>query len=106
MATPTVLIVGGSGFIGCALAVRLAHSGARVLVPTRRFGQVNAPLRTLPNVEYLPADVHEPAVLVQLMAGVDIVVNLVGILQGSPADFQHAHVDLTRKIIAACQQAG
>ncbi len=106
MTTPSVLVIGGSGFIGTALTVRLAQGNSRVRVPTRRFGRISADLRVLSNVEYRQADVHDPVALAQLMAGVDVVVNLVGILQGSPADFQRAHVELTGKIIAACQQAG
>lgn len=106
MTTPSIVVFGGSGFIGRSLAVHLTQIGARVLIPTRRLGSVKPALRALPGIECRGADVHDPTELAQLVAGRDVVINLVGILQGSPADFQHAHVELTRKIIAACQQAG
>ncbi|MDR3413344.1 MAG: complex I NDUFA9 subunit family protein [Formivibrio sp.] len=106
MAAPLVVIFGGSGFIGTALTRALSQVPVRVLIPTRRLGRIGTDLRALPNVEYRGADVHDPAVLSQLVSGADVVINLVGILQGSPADFQHAHVDLTVKITAACRQAG
>lgn len=106
MTTPSIVVFGGSGFIGRSLAVQLTQIEAKVLIPTRRLGSVKPSLRALPGIECRGADVHDPAELAQLVAGRDVVINLVGILQGSPADFQHAHVELTRKIIAACQQAG
>lgn len=106
MATPSIVMFGGSGFIGRRLAVQLAQIEAKVLIPTRRLGSVKPSLRTLPGIECREADIHDPAELSQLVAGREIVINLVGILQGSAADFQRAHVEVTGKIIAACQQAG
>lgn len=102
----TVLVIGGSGFIGSALVRRLSQSGCRVVVPTRNPDRVPAALQRLPQVEYRQADVHDPAMLSDLMAGSDVVINLVGILQGRPADFMRAHVELTAKIVAACEQSG
>lgn len=102
----TVLVIGGSGFIGSALVQRLSQSGCRVLIPTRNPAQIRPALRSLPQVEYRQADVHDPVSLLNLMEGRDAVINLVGILQGSPADFQRAHVELTGKIVSACEQAG
>lgn len=102
----TVLVIGGSGFIGSALVQRLSQSGCHVLIPTRNPAQIRPALRSLPQVEYRQADVHDPVSLLNLMEGWDAVINLVGILQGSPADFQRAHVELTGKIVSACEQAG
>ena len=106
MTISSVLVIGGSGFIGSALVECLAQSDVHVLIPTRHAGKISPHLHALRNVTYRQADVHDPEVLAQLMQGCDVVINLVGILQGSPADFQRAHVDLTAHILAACQQAG
>jgi NADH dehydrogenase len=97
-----ILLIGGSGFIGAAIARRLAAAGHNVTVPSRRPERA-APLRVLPTVEVVAADVHDPAQLAALMQGRDAVINLVGILRG---DFQRAHVDLPRAIATAACAAG
>ncbi|NTV10756.1 MAG: complex I NDUFA9 subunit family protein [Zoogloea sp.] len=110
MKIKNVLLVGGSGFVGSAVAARLVADGLNVLVPTRRLARVGK-LAVLPTVEAVEADVHDPAVLRELMRGQDAVVNLVGILHsrsGQPygPDFARAHVELPGRIVAACRDAG
>lgn len=105
-----VVLVGGSGFVGSAIANRLSEAGVNVLVPTRRSSRARH-LLLLPTVEVIEADVHDPAALTGLFEGTDAVVSLVGILHsrsGSPygADFARAHVELPKKIVAACRAAG
>ncbi|MBI4754744.1 MAG: complex I NDUFA9 subunit family protein [Betaproteobacteria bacterium] len=105
-----VLLVGGSGFLGSHIAHRLAGSGCRVTVPTRRRSRA-AHLLPLPTVDVVEADVHDPHRLAQLMAGQDAVINCVGILHsrsGRPygRDFAQVHVELPRRLVAACRQAG
>ncbi len=105
-----VVIVGGSGFIGSAIANRLCEAGIRVLIPTRRRSRAGHVL-LLPNVEVVEADVHDPAALANLFAGADAVINTVGVLHsrsGTPfgPDFARAHVELPQKIVAACRAAG
>ncbi len=74
-----VLVLGGSGFIGSRLVAHLAGQGRSIVLPTRRA--INARhLITLPSVEAVEADIHDEATLVQLMRGVDAVINLVGVL--------------------------
>ncbi|NMG75304.1 NAD-dependent epimerase/dehydratase family protein [Aromatoleum diolicum] len=104
-----VVLIGGSGFVGRVIANRLSLSGISVLVPTRRRSRAGA-LLPIPTVDVEEADIHDPATLTRLLAGADAVVNLVGILHsrsGSPygADFARAHVELPRKIVAACRAA-
>jgi NADH dehydrogenase len=102
-----VLVLGGSGFVGRALCERLAqsHPGLRLLVPTRRNAHGQA-VRPLPNVDLVTADVHDEATLARLASGCDAVVNLIAILHGSEAAFEHVHVALPRRIVAACRTAG
>jgi NADH dehydrogenase len=52
----------------------------------------------------LEADINDAGALARLVRGHDAVVNLVGVLHGP--DFDAAHVELPRKIVAACRAAG
>lgn len=106
----TVVVFGGSGFIGSHLVAHLAEEGARVVVPTRRYESAKH-LILLPRVEVVEADISDDAVLRRLVAGKDAAINLVGILhsrRGSPygEDFRRAHVELPRRIVAACAAEG
>ena len=44
--------------------------------------------------------------LAALLQGQDLVINLVAVLQGNAARFQHVHVDLPAKLAAACMRTG
>jgi uncharacterized protein YbjT (DUF2867 family) len=104
----TVVVFGGSGFIGSHLVARLAAEGVRVLVPTRRFENAKH-LITLPGVDVLEADLYDSATLRRLVDGRDAAINLVGVLYSRRGDpwgpqFQRAHVELPRKIVDACAE--
>lgn len=107
----TVLVIGGSGFIGSHIVAQLAAAGYSVIVPTRHYEHARH-LLELPTVDQVvEADVHDAAALHQLMQGVDAVINLVGILHSRPGvpygpDFAAAHVELPKKIVAACADTG
>jgi NADH dehydrogenase len=106
MATQRIVVLGGSGFVGSALVARLVASGHRVIVPARRRVHARA-LILLPTVDVVEADIHEPAALARWLAGADAVVNLVGILNEIGAEtFAGVHVELARKVVAACRAAG
>jgi NADH dehydrogenase len=97
-----VLMIGGTGFIGSAIARRLAAQGHVLTLPTRRRERAKH-LTTLPTASVVEADVHDPAVLTRLMRGQDAVISLVGILRGN---FMRAHAELPAKIAAAAKAAG
>jgi len=101
-----ILIIGGTGFIGTQLAEALIERGHTLTLPTRNREKVRKDLITLPGVTVVEANVHDQATLNRLAEGQAAVINLVGILHGSPAAFERAHVTLTEKIIAAAKQAG
>jgi uncharacterized protein YbjT (DUF2867 family) len=107
----SVLLIGGSGFVGGWIANRLAERGIHVTIPTRRRDRTKQ-LILLPTVYMVEADVSDPEVLVSLMRGVDAVINLVGILHDKDSSapygkrFAAAHIELPRKIMAAMKQAG
>ncbi len=105
-----MVVIGGSGFVGAEVVARLAAQNRNVLVPTRRREQARH-LILLPTVDVIEADVHDPAVLRQLIEGQDAVINLVGVLHGDQGipygrAFARAHVELPGKIVAACKQTG
>ena len=106
MAAETILVIGGSGFVGAHVVNRLAAIGHRVIVPTRHPVVAN-PLKLLPTVDLVECDVTRPGVLARLVERASAVVNLVGILNESrAATIAQAHVELPRSIVAACVSAG
>lgn len=104
--TISVLVLGGGGFVGRALCEQLLRdlgADVRITVPTRRLPHAQG-VQSLPGVTVLQADVFRD--LPRLLPGHDAVVNLVAILQGSAAAFEHVHVELPRRIASAMHGAG
>lgn len=109
MSVNCISILGGTGFVGTNLISRLANTVPQVKVLTRRRKRFNS-LKVLSNVDVVEVDIHDEAALEQALAGSDVVINLVGILNQSGSDGPHsfsgAHVDLTKKVINATIRAG
>lgn len=103
MMNPSIVILGGSGFIGrsvCEQLVQQFGGRARITVPTRRLAHAQG-VQSLPGVTVVPCHVHQPAALKAVLAGHEVVINLIAILQGSEAAFEQVHVELPRRIAAA-----
>jgi NADH dehydrogenase len=101
-----VLVLGGTGFVGRHVVARLCTAGHEVVVPTRRLDR-GKPLLMLPTVDVVQKDVHDEKSLKALVSDCDAVVNLVGILHERGREtFARAHVELARKLVAACRAAG
>lgn len=106
MGTNTVLVVGGTGFVGRHVVNRLVSQGYRVLVPARRRESARH-LILLPTVEVIETDLTDPAVLGRLALDAVAVINLVGILTETGREtFERVHVELTRGVIKACKAGG
>jgi uncharacterized protein YbjT (DUF2867 family) len=102
----SVCLVGGSGYVGRSVADHIATSGRRLRVLTRSRPRAMS-ITVLPTAELMVCDPHDPAALDRAFAGMDAVVNLVGILHSSRRQsFRACHVELPRKIAAACSRAG
>jgi uncharacterized protein YbjT (DUF2867 family) len=100
----TVLVTGGTGFIGPHVvhALRARDTPVRALVrnPAR------ATRLAAWGAELCPGDVTDPASLHPACEGVDTVVHLVAIIRGRPADFERVMTEGTRNLVAAAHEAG
>jgi uncharacterized protein YbjT (DUF2867 family) len=100
----TVLVTGGTGFIGPHVvhALRAQDTPVRALVrdPAR------ATRLAAWGVELAVGDVTDPASLPAACEGVDTVVHLVAIIKGRPQDFELVMAQGTRNVVAAAQEAG
>ncbi len=93
-----VLILGGSGFIGGAIAEQLSKRGFEIVVPTRDRDRAKH-LLVLPACEVVVANIFDRAVLQPLIANADCVINLIGILHG---DFDRVHVQFPKMVAELC----
>ncbi|QHE84241.1 complex I NDUFA9 subunit family protein [Hydrogenophaga sp. BPS33] len=101
----SVVVLGGTGFIGRHVCEKLQREGWAITVPTRRA--INAArVQHLPRVTVIETDVHDSGHLLDVLTDHDAVVNLVAILHGSEDDFERVHVELPLSIAEACAAAG
>ena len=106
MTTQQLVILGGTGFVGSHLVRRLAAEGHRIVLLSRNRERRRL-LGVLPGVSVRSADVYDDEALRQHFDGADAVINLIGILNPSgPHTFERVHVELTRRVIAACESVG
>jgi NADH dehydrogenase len=106
MAAQQLVILGGTGFVGSHLLPRLVADGHRIVLLSRNREQ-HRELGVLPGVSVRSADVYDDDALRRYLVGADAVLNLVGILNPrGQHTFQRAHVELTRRLIAACHASG
>lgn len=100
-----VLVLGGTGFVGQHVCEKLNRLQCRVTVATRRLDNARH-LQMLPLVDVVEINAHDSMSLAPLLAGHDAVVNLIGILHGSEAAFEKAHVQLPLELARACEASG
>ena len=104
--TQQLVVLGGTGFVGSHLLPRLAADGHRIRLLSRNRER-HRELGVLPTVSIRSVDVYDGNALRRQFEGADAVINLVGILNAFGSQtFQHAHVELTQRVTAACQAAG
>jgi uncharacterized protein YbjT (DUF2867 family) len=93
-----ILILGGTGFIGSALAESLTKCGHIVTVPTRQRERAKH-LLLLPTCDVIEANVRDGTTLNALVDAHDVVINLIGILHG---DFEAVHVAFPTMVATSC----
>jgi uncharacterized protein YbjT (DUF2867 family) len=100
----TVLVTGGTGFVGPHVvhALRTRDVPVRALVRDRRRGSRLVAW----GAELVEGDVTDPASLRGAFTDVDAVVHLVAIIRGSRADFERVMAQGTRNVVAAAKEAG
>jgi uncharacterized protein YbjT (DUF2867 family) len=100
----TVLVTGGTGFVGG----HVVHALRARDVPVRAL--VREPARATRlgawGVELVRGDVADAASLAAACEGVDAVVHLVAIITGGRADFERVMAQGTRDLVAAAKSAG
>ncbi len=97
-----VLVTGGAGFLGTALARLLTGRGDAVRVLDRAGSDA---LREL-GAELVTGDATDPATLRSAVAGQDVVVHLAGIRRGTDAaEFMRINAEGTRAALEACLAA-
>jgi uncharacterized protein YbjT (DUF2867 family) len=101
MMIKTIVIFGGSGFVGRVLAKKLTDNKMRVKIVTRCEEKAKD-LKTIAGPDFLSViewDYKDQEVLERILLNSDGVVNLVGILvEDKKNSFEKIHVDLTRNL--------
>lgn len=109
MSIKHIAILGGTGFVGRSLCNRLSEEGYKLKILTRNREDNRSDLIILPNLELVQTDIHDLKKLEMHLAGCDVVINLIGILNergNNGKGFRHVHVELVEKLIEACGKVG
>ena len=107
MKSKKIAILGGTGFVGRTLANHLTQKGYELRVLTRNREKNRFDMILLPALELVETNIHDINQLEKSLAGCDMVINLVGILNErgrKGRGFEIVHVELTRTILAACKK--
>jgi uncharacterized protein YbjT (DUF2867 family) len=97
----TVLVTGGTGFVGPKVVRAIRDAGHDVRVLVRKPASA-AGLEATPVV----GDMTDAASVRAAVDGCSHVVHLVAIIKGSPSDFERVMTQGTRSLIAAAKDAG
>jgi uncharacterized protein YbjT (DUF2867 family) len=104
----SIVVLGGTGFLGTRLVARLIKDGHQVTVLSRDREQ-HKHLLVLPGLTLENCDVYADAQLSERFRGKDVVINLIGILNErgfGGGGFRRAHTELTRGVLQAARSAG
>jgi uncharacterized protein YbjT (DUF2867 family) len=104
MSKLNICIIGGTGFVGHSITDRLVDQGHRVKILTRSR-ELHRAMLVLPTVNLVEGDIYDQSFLNQEFTGMDVVINLVGILnqfRGKPT-FEMAHAILPAYVADACK---
>ena len=102
----TVLITGGSGFLGINLVRYLRARGVE-RIRVLDIADFDYPERDAPWIAFTKGDVRDPAAVRTCVEGCDAVVNTAAALPlYSPEDIRTTEVDGVRNVIAACRETG
>lgn len=99
-----IVVTGGSGFLGKAIARALIHRGDRVRVVQRR----DVPELTSLGAEVVKADLSDPTSTLDALRGATAVMHVAAraVLWGPYDSFHSANVTATENVLAACRRHG
>ncbi|HET7541815.1 MAG TPA: NAD(P)-dependent oxidoreductase [Polyangiaceae bacterium] len=102
----TILVTGGSGFLGSHIIEQLSQAGRPVRALVRRSSDTKF-LRTLSNVELVDGAVDDRASLDRAVAGVTAVVHSAGLVKARNLDeFMRVNAHGTENLLEACLSLG
>src|SRR5262245_18068680 len=99
-----VLVTGATGFLGGALATRLARDGAHVRALARR-PESSHPLLATPGVEIVRGDVTDGARMHDVIRGCHVAFHVAGVLNGSITTQRRVNVGGTQAVLEAAAEA-
>jgi uncharacterized protein YbjT (DUF2867 family) len=102
--TSTVLVTGGTGFVGPTIVHRLRAEDRPVRCLVRDPDRAHALAAW--GCELARGDVTDPDSIRRAVKGCEVVVHLVAILQGKPEDFEQIMTQGTRNVVEAAREAG
>lgn len=109
LSNKTIVVFGGTGFVGRHVVMRLARLGARVVVPTRDL-EKTLPLKTAGDAGQIVAlrgSLSDEALLHRAVEGAYGVINLIGILHESGRQkFAALHADFPAHLAKIAARAG
>ncbi len=102
----TALVTGATGFLGGALALRLAQSeGVQVRALARRTGR-DAHLRAVANIQVVMGDVTDSVRMREIMQGCDLVFHAAAMFDGPLARQRTVNVQATHDLALQASDAG
>ena len=99
-----ITVLGGAGFVGSSIVIKLDQLGYQMKVLSRRREDAKH-LILLPNVQVVDCDIADNRALKDALKGSDAVINLVGILhESSKNSFEKIHHQLPRRLAQLCEE--
>jgi nucleoside-diphosphate-sugar epimerase len=102
----TVLVTGGSGFLGSHIVEKLSKSGRKVRALVRKSSDTSL-LRSLPNVELAEGTVEDLPSVLAAADGVTAIVHAAGLVKARSAEeFSRVNTGGTKNLLEAGKKAG
>ena len=104
----TIVVLGGTGFLGTRLVARMIKDGHQVTVLSRDRER-HKHLLVLPGLALENCDVYQEPQLSERFRGKDVVINLIGVRNErgfGGGGFRRAHTELTQHVLLAARSAG
>ena len=107
MRSKTILVTGGTGYVGGRLIPLLLEKGYRVRAVARSLQKLQSrPWAGFPNVELMAADLLDPAALRKAVAGCGAAYYLVHSMLSRPKVFEHADRRAATNMAWTAEEAG